>query len=136
RAEFLVFHDNLSTALAQYHQDGNATSLYPLASPDVISKLTKATRVADPRDEKAGVFELRRARSIATTILDTPRIPFHPTLRIHHEWRAIGVMRHEGHPHERTRDFACDYTLRVTDHGLQLLDCSNWHQLPDEPLEQ
>jgi hypothetical protein len=44
-------------------------------------------------------------------------------------------MRHEGHPHERVRDFACDYTLRVTDDGFQLVDCSEWHQLPDEPLE-
>jgi hypothetical protein len=135
QAEFLVFHDRLSAALAQYHQDGDASSLSPFASPDVIRKLTKATRVADPRDDKAGVFELRRARSIATTLLDTPRLPFQPALRIHHEWRAIGLMRHEGHPHERVRDFACDYTLRVTGHGFLLIDCSEWNQLPDEPLE-
>jgi hypothetical protein len=44
-------------------------------------------------------------------------------------------MRHQGHPHERVRDFACDYTLRATSHRLELLDCSDWHQLPDEPVE-
>jgi hypothetical protein len=133
--DFHDFHVELSAALAAYHQNGNRASLASHCAPDAMKKLTAATRVVAANDEKSGAFELRRVRPITTTILSEPHRGLFPTLRVHHEWRAIGLMRHEGHPHERVRDFACDYTLRVTDRGLQLIDCSNWHQLPDEPLE-
>jgi hypothetical protein len=100
-----------------------------------MSRLMAATRVVASGDEKSGTFELRSVNSLDTTILEEPRYPLSPILRVHHEWKAVGIMRHDGHPHERTRNFTCDYTLRVTDDGFHVLDCSEWHQLPDEPLE-
>ena len=135
RTEFRDFHASLSAVLASYHRDRNAASLNSLCIQDVADRLTQATRVADPLDEKSGVFELRRVRPLSTTLRETPKSVLNRILRVHHEWRAIGVMRHQGHPHERIRDFSCDYTLRITDHGFQLIDCSDWHQLPDEPIE-
>jgi hypothetical protein len=132
---FRQFHAKLAAALATYHRDGNADLLAPLAAPHIIAKLTHATRVVPSDDEKFGTFELRRIRPILTRIVASPTTILHPTMHVHHEWRAIGIMRHHGHPHERTRNFSCDYTLRVTARGFQLLDCSDWHQLPDEPVE-
>jgi hypothetical protein len=134
-SEFHTFHLALSHLLASYHQDGNAKLLESLGTHETMSRLMAATRVVASGDEKSGTFELRSVNPLDTTILEEPRYPLSPTLRVHHEWKAVGLMRHEGHPHERVRDFACDYTLRVTDDGFQLVDCSEWHQLPDEPLE-
>lgn len=135
RGEFCSFHERLTEGLESFHQGAGTGELASLCSKDSLERLLSATRVVKAGDESSGTFDLHGFRQISTRILKTPRNILDPIFRVHHEWRAIGLMRHEGHPHERIRDFSCDYTLRVTDHGFQLVDCSDWHQLPDEPME-
>jgi hypothetical protein len=134
--EFRVYHRVLSRAIGEYHARADSNSLGSLTIPSSLARFTAATRVMDASNESVGAFELRRVKPIATTILDEPRYPLYSKLRIRHTWRAIGLIRHHGHPHERTREFSCDYTLRATERGLVLLDCSDWHQLPDEPIDE
>lgn len=133
--EFRHFHERLTTAIAGYHQDGNHALLSPFGSQSAMKRLANNTRVAETSHDKSAVLELRRVRPLATSVLSVEEGVFQTTVRIHHKWRAIGIVRHFGHPHERARDFACDYTLRVTDQGFQVLDCSEWDQMPDEPVE-
>jgi hypothetical protein len=133
--EFRIFHWDALHKLASYHVDGKTTPFAWIGSPEAIANLVAATRVVEAGDEKSGALELRRVRPLNTVMIEEPSHPLSSTLRVRHTWRAIGVVRHDGHPHERVREFTCEYTLRVTEHGLKLLDCSEWHQLPDDPIE-
>jgi hypothetical protein len=134
--EFRSFHRALMDGLCRHHQGMPSRHIVLPCSDASRSKLLEATRVVGKNDEKSGTFEFQRVQHLSTTVLRAPTSLLNPILRVHHEWRAVGLMRHQGHPHERIRGFSCDYTLRVTDRGLQLLDCSDWHQLPDEPVEE